>query len=377
MDKKRSKVAMRNYLEDIALTMTPGIGAKGAVHLLEVFGSARAIFEAGEEELIRRAELNPRLAEGLLKRVAFRDAEREIRHCERHAIQIIASTDPGYPRLLRETPDYPHVLYFKGNAEVLRQPALAVVGTRQATHYGQTVTVRLIKHLAERKKDLTIVSGLAYGIDGWAHRAAIGGGLKTIAVVANALPAITPADHTGLAREIVEEGGVVLTELHSQTKQNGRLYPSRNRIIAGIAAGCLVIESGAHGGSLDTAQRADGYHRTLMAVPGRITDPNSAGTNHLIAKQLARPIFSGEDILRELMWDLDCPPILPKEKPRTPDLTEDEEGLLGCFRTSDPLTTDELIELTGLDTSYLTILLMGLELSGFIRQLPGNRFVKQ
>lgn len=368
---------MRFYLEDIALQLTPGIGAKGAVHLLEVFGSAQRIFEASREELLHRAELNPRLAEALLKRVAFGEAEREIRHCERKGIQIVASTDPNYPPLLRETPDYPTVLYLMGNPQALRIPSLAVVGTREESPYGRTATYRLIKEIGELTNNISIVSGLAFGVDASAHRAAMAVGLKTVAVLANPLPEILPATHTILAKGILDEGGAIISELHSQTKQRGTFYLARNRIIAGMTAGCVVVESPATGGALNTAERADGYHRTLMAVPGRITDSSAVGTNRLIARQLARPVLSGGDILKELMWDLGNEPILPKEAPRTTQLTHDEEGLLGCFRTSDPLSLDELLELTSLHPGDLSVLLMGLELSGHIRQLPGNRYVRQ
>lgn len=364
-------------IEDLALQQTPRLGVKGAVHLLEVFGDARAIFAASREELIRRAELQPAVADELVRRSGFSAAAQELRHCERHNIRILASTDPAYPALLRETPDYPHVLYLQGDPAALNGHLLAVVGTRTATPYGLDQCRRLIGELSERIPDLVIVSGLAYGMDAMAHRAALEFGLRTVAVVANSLPEVTPVQHTHLAREIIDRGGAVVTELHSQTKQKGVYFLARNRLIAGMAAGTLLIESPAGGGSLNTAAHADSYHRAVMAMPGRPTDRQAQGTNHLIRTHKAQLITSANDILEELMWDFGEHPSHFAAPPVTEQLTKDEAGLLSCFRTTDPLSTEELHELTGLDVGTLTALLVGLELSGKVQLVPGNRYMKR
>lgn len=301
--------------EDIALQMTPGIGVKSAVHLLECFGSAARIFAATEEELTGRAALRPEAARQIVRRKGFPAAERELEHCRRNGLTAVASTDPQYPALLRETPDYPHVLYIKGDAEALTARCIAVVGTRDATPYGQHMCNRLIEGLAERVPGLCIVSGLAFGIDAAAHRAALG-------------------------------------------------------------AGCVVVESPDSGGSLVTAHCADSYDRTVMAVPGRATDRSSAGTNHLIRNRKAQLVLTAGDIVRELMWDLGPDPATLRPKVPTPELTPDEAGLLGCFRTNDPVTTEHLAGASGLDPGTLATLLVGLELAGAVRQLPGNRYMK-
>lgn len=362
-------------IEDIALQMTPGIGVKGTVHLLEVFGDARHIFAASSDQLVGEAQLRPELAHQITAKKGFAGAEKELAHCRRNGIAAIASTDPEYPTLLREIPDYPHVLYIKGNPRALGTHCLSVVGTRGMTPYGQQMCNRLIEGLSGRMPNLTIVSGLAFGIDAEAHRAALANGLKTVAVLPNSLPEVTPTQHTDLAREILEHDGALISELHSQMRQNGTAYLSRNRIIAGLGAGCLVLESPSSGGSLVTAQQADGYDRTVMAVPGRATDRASFGTNHLIRTHKAQLILSAEDILRELMWDFDAIST-PTQYRETATLTTDEQGLLGCFRTSDPLSIETLGELSGLNPGSLATLLMELELSGIVRQLPGNRYLK-
>ncbi len=363
-------------LEDIALQMTYGLGARGAAHLLETFGSARRVFEAPADELMSRAELRPQLAKEIVTRRSFGDAERELEYCRRNEITAIASTDEAFPPLLREMPDYPTVLYVRGDAEILKKRTLAMVGTREATPYGQAMCNRLVEGLAERVPNLVIVSGLAFGIDVASHRAALAAKVPTVAVLANALPAVTPAQHTHVGREILSEGGALVTELHSQSKQTGDFYISRNRIIAGLCAGCVVVESPNSGGSLVTANYADSYNRTVMAVPGRATDRASAGTNLLIRNRKAQLVLSADDIVEALMWDFGADPATFRPKAPAPQLTRDEEGLLGCFRTDDPLSVEELQELTGLTPAELTTLLIGLELAGCVRQLPGNRYMK-
>ena len=245
-------------IEDIALQMTPGIGVKGAVHLLGIFGDARGIFAAAPEELAMKAVLREDIIRNIVHRKGFAAAEKELGYCRRNSISAIASTDPEFPALLREIPDYPHVLYLKGNAAALSARCVAMVGTRRATPYGQTMCNRLVEGLAAQVPELCIVSGLAFGIDVAAHRAALAAGVRTVAVLANPLPGVMPAQHTAVARDILDHGGALVTELHSQTRQNGTAYLARNRIIAGLGAGCVVVESPDSGGSLATAHCADG-----------------------------------------------------------------------------------------------------------------------
>lgn len=363
-------------IEDIALQMTPGIGVKGAVHLLGLFGDARRIFAAQPEELADKAALREDAIRHIVGRTSFAAAEKEIAYCRRNSITPIASTDPEYPALLREIPDYPHVLYVMGDAAALSGRCLSMVGTRRATPYGQTMCNRLVEGLAAQVPGLCIVSGLAFGIDVAAHRAALAAGVPTVAVLANALPGIMPSQHAAVARDMLDHGGALVSELHSQTRQNGTAYLARNRIIAGLGAGCVVVESPDSGGSLVTAHYADGYDRSVMAVPGRATDGMSSGTNHLIRNRKAQLVMTADDIVRELMWDFGEEPATLRPQPPTPQLTPDEAGLLGCFRTDDPLGVETLAELSHLNPGELATLLVGLELAGAVRQLPGNRYMR-
>lgn len=364
-------------IEDIALTLIPRLGHKGIVHLLGIFHSAQRIFAASGDELTAQAALHPDLVEQILRKKSFQAAEREMKYCRRHTITPLASTDADYPALLRETPDYPHVLYVMGQTEVLGKSLLTMVGTRRMTPYGQQAAERLIGDLAARTAGTVIVSGLAFGIDTACHRAALAHGIPTVGVVASVLPEITPAQHTAVAREMIEQGGAIVSELHSQTRQNGRYYLARNRILAGMSTGTVVVESPANGGSLSTALLADSYDRTVMAVPGRLTDTMSSGCNTLIRNRKAQMILSAEDIVRELMWDQTRPDELTVSNPAPPlELTRDEAGLLACFRSDDPLPVEQLVDRTGLSVAELSALLFGLEMAGAIRQLPGNRYIR-
>lgn len=368
----------RMEIEDIALTMTPALGVKGIVHLLNAFGSARAIFAASEQELLERAALRPDAARNILSRKGMRQAEREIEYCRRNGITAVASTDEAYPPMLREIDDYPHVIYVCGNVEALSLRTVSFVGTRRMTPYGERTCSSLVEGLARLVPGLCIVSGLAFGIDAAAHRAALLNGVPTVAVVANPLPGVTPAQHAPLARDMVEHGGAIVSELPSITKQNGSYYIPRNRIIAGLGCGTVIVESHAGGGALSTVRFADGYNRSVMAVPGRVTDTASAGTNALIRSRRAQLVMSAEDIVDELAWDLG----LPRQSRGDADddapvrLTEDETALLELFSTPEPLSFGDLLTLSRLTASELTARLTSLELAGAVCQYPGNIYEK-
>lgn len=363
-------------VDDIALTLQPGLGPKGAAWLLSVFGSAEAVYTAGERSLVDEAELKPELARGIAGRVSHREAERELKYLEKHSIKAIASTDPEYPQLLLECPDYPHVLYLRGSAEALNGRLVSMVGTRTATPYGQRMCGVLAGRMSELGRGTVIVSGLAYGIDAAAHRAALEYGLRTVAVIANPLPEVTPAQHRALADEIIAGGGAVITELHSQTKQNGTFFIPRNRIIAGMSAGTVVVESPLKGGSLSTAELAEGYGRTLMAVPGRAGDRCSEGANMLIKRQRAAMVTSGDDIFHEMGWDIAEQGRVPVAAVHTPVLDAMEKRVLDCFAEGEALDLDTIAARIGVRMGELTGLLLSLEIGGLVRVLPGKIYEK-
>ena len=361
-------------IEDLALVMTRGLGVKGVAHLLEVYGDAEAVFCASLSELTEHAELREDIARAIVRRDGWQDAEREIKYCQRHSIHAIASTDDEYPAPLREIPDYPHIIYVRGEVEALSRRCISFVGTRRMTPHGERACAELIAGLAARIPDLCIVSGLAFGVDSAAHRAALLNNVPTVAVVANPLPGVTPTQHTALAEDIIAHGGAIVSELPSTTRPKGCYFISRNRIIAALGSGTVVVESHTGGGALTPAKLADEYNRTVMAVPGRIFDSASSGTNHLIRSHRAQLVTSADDIANELMWDLSLPTEPAVKIDPTLDLTPDERGLLGCFRNSDPLSVGELMELSSMQSGELSALLMSLELAGAVRMLPGNMY---
>ncbi|MDE7129379.1 MAG: DNA-processing protein DprA, partial [Alistipes sp.] len=351
---------------DLALTMTPGLGVKGTAHLLECFASADEIFAASSHELISRAALHEEVARRIVRREGLRAAEREAEYCRRHGISIVASTDAEYPPLMRLTADYPHVIYVRGSIEALHMRTLSMVGTREISPSGQHLCDRLVKELSERIPDLCIVSGLAYGVDAACHRAALAYGARTVAVIANALPDVTPAPHRRLAEEIVARGGAIVSELHSQRRQNGALFLARNRIIAAMSQGLVVVESPASGGSLATAAMADGYDRTVMALPGRITDVSSRGTNNLIRNHKARLVMTADDIIEDMMWDTASATTHSHDSRADIVLSAAEATLLACFTDGD-IDRDRLADASGLSPGELSQLLMDLELKGAVR----------
>lgn len=358
---------------DIAISFVPSLGPKGAVHLVECFGSTEAVYAASADELIQRAELNERIARAIASGAGMREAEREADYCRRNGITAVGLSDEEYPPLMRLTPDHPPVLYLCGNAGALGRQAIAFVGTRNMSAYGQSICRALIDGLGRIVPDAAIVSGLAFGIDAEAHRAALEAGMTTVAFLANAMPRVTPPAHERLAAQIIAAGGAIVTEISSQSPQNGRLYIPRNRLIAAMSAATVVVESPTSGGSLSTAAYADGYSRTVMAVPGRATDMRSGGANALIRNRKAALVTSAEDIAAELMWDLGTAPAEPQRQ-QIP-LTDEEQRLFDIF-DNEPLSAEALAEKSGLASGELSLLLMNLELSGAIRRLPGKRYEK-
>jgi DNA processing protein len=269
---------------------------------------------------------------------------------------------------------FPHILYVRGEVSALNMRCVSMVGTRKLSTYGQTMCDRLVRQLAERVPDLCIVSGLAFGIDAHCHRAALRYGVPTVAVIANALPEVTPSAHSDLARDIIAHGGAIVSELHSNSKQTGDFYLARNQIIAGMSEGTVVVEAPGESGALSTAENALDYGRIVMAVPGRATDEVSFGTNNLIKFDKAAMVCSGEDIVRALTWDLYVPEVGPKPEKEVMGISADAKGLLGCFTSGNSVSVDALSVITALDHTALAPILLELEFAGKVKRLPGGSY---
>ncbi|MBQ1252877.1 MAG: DNA-protecting protein DprA [Alistipes sp.] len=361
-------------LESIALSFVPQLGVRGAAHLVDCFGSAQAVYAASHQELVERAELRADVARSITLKRGFVEAERELSYCKAHGISAIGCDMTSYPPLLREVEDFPMAIYVRGEVDVLMRPAVAFVGTRKMSTYGQRMCDKLVSELHEVVPEAVVVSGLAYGVDGACHRAALACGAATVGVVANTLPGVTPVQHERLAQDMIAHGGAVVTELNSQSKQNGRYFIPRNRIIAALCAGVVVVESSESGGSLSTAAFADGYNRTVMAVAGRAVDANSMGCNMLIRNRKAQMVLSGRDVAEELHWEFGLEEIPTPRRELLP-LGDDEAQFLSLFG-QDPISLDALQVRSGMSAGELSLMLMNLELSGAVRQLPGKLYEK-
>lgn len=358
-------------LSSLILSRLRGLTLSQAQALLRYYGTAEAALSDDAPESERWAQLlkdRPGLN-------AARDrALREIEFCEKNQVRVIPFSSDGYPRLLKadEVADAPINLFYSGTADLNRRHVLSVVGTRHITEYGKQVCESLFADLGRLLPDVLVVSGLAYGVDIHAHRGALANGLETVAVLAHGLDRIYPRLHQDTAKEMVLQGGL-LTEYFSGTVPDKGNFVRRNRIVAGISSGTLVVESADRGGALITATLASGYNREVMAVPGRITDSCSAGCNRFIRENRAALVTSAEDVLKMLCWDAAA-----RKKPAEPQLfptyTPEQEKILEALDGADDLSLDQLGRHTGLSVARLSDLLFDLEDCQAVKRMPGNRF---
>jgi DNA processing protein len=372
--------------EWIALNMTPGVGPRAAARLLERFGSAEGVYGALRSEL-ERLRLRPEAVESIALRDRHEEAARELERVRAlEGADLLVLDDGAYPQLLREIADPPITLYVRGRwAECLEAPCLGVVGSRRCSTYGQNVASMLSRDLASR--GVTIVSGLARGIDAAAHRGALEAGGRTVAVLGTGLDEIYPRDHRKLAEEILERGGALVTQFPLGTPPVAENFPYRNRIISGLSLGVLVVEAAENSGSLITARLAMEQNREVFAVPGNVTSRNSFGTNYLIKSAGAKLVQQWQDVAAEFPPDLAARMLPPETKgagagrpqkaPEPPDLSDDERTLLALLSPDEPAHIDALAEKSGLAVSELAGLLLNLEMRDAVRQLPGRSYVRR
>ena len=362
----------------LRLTMLPGIGSTISHALLEDFDShPERIFEATADELAQNPNIRPSLARLIRSDDSLHKAEEELRTLSERAaagetITPLFYGEEGYPEYLLNCADAPLVLYVKGTLPT-DGPMIAIVGTRRCTTYATDVIERMVKRWAELRPDLIIVSGLAYGVDALAHRAALKHGLRSVAVVAHGHYTLYPSRHRDLAAEMIHSGGGVVTEYGYHTRAFPQHFVLRNRIVAGMTRATVVVESARRGGALITAGLALDYGRSVFAVPGRIFDSTSEGCNWLLASERAACLTDPDFLLDELS-------LLPDRSPaqRLPFSSETEEGeedpILRELREAGPLTLNDLTLRLGEQAGALSGRLFELELSGKVRSLPGARY---
>lgn len=352
--------------------MTPEI-------LREIFSrgiSGEEFFKLPTKELINKLGIrHDHEFDSMAREEALTLARIELEKIKDHNIEPLFIFDENYPSQLAETYDAPLVLYKLGEADLECEHILAIVGTRKPTPYGVSFCNNFIEDIRVYFEDAVIVSGLAYGIDATAHKQALEKGLTTVAVVAHGLNMIYPAAHRNLAKEIIRNGGAILSEYPFGVKPFRANFLARNRIVAGISGATIVVESNIKGGAMSTANYAFLYNRDVMALPGRLSDELSSGCNLLIRKQKAHLIESAADLIEETGWNPIGLPVKANQRNLFPELTGYAKTLFELLQNSqEPMQADRLVAQSGLPVSVVLGLLNELEFDGLILHHPGNRY---
>jgi DNA processing protein len=350
----------------VGFNIVHGIGPTRLRALIDYFGDVERAWHASDGELTH-AGLDRRSTKNLLKTRAERDLDQELAGIAAAGARVLTWESPAYPRLLREIADPPPVLYVRGDITEEDAWAVAVVGTRRISAYGREVTRRLTTALA--RSGITIVSGLARGIDAEAHRAALNSGGRTIAVLGCGIDQIYPPEHRKLAQEIVAHGAV-LSDYPLGTRPEGSNFPPRNRIISGLSLGVLITEAPARSGALITADFAGEQGRDVFAVPGSILDRRCAGTNALI-QDGAKVVLGPEDVVEELNLTM----VAEQSEARQVLPADATEAALLASLSAEPAHVDELRQQVGLPIAQVTSTLALMELKGLVRQVGGMKYV--
>lgn len=356
-----------SVLYTIALTLVPGIGPVHARNLIQHFHEPEAVFKASIRKLKKIDGIGSVLAEQIKAFKNFEKAEKELAFIQGHDIQIISIQNENYPQRLRHCYDAPILMYYKGNLDLNASKMIAVIGTRRPTNYGKDICKQFIHELPN---DVVIISGLATGVDSIAHEAALESGKSTVAVLGHGLDRVYPAHNRLLAKKIVEQGGL-LTDFPSETNPDRENFPRRNRIVAGMCDAVIVMESGVKGGSMITAECAIQYNRDVFAFPGRTIDYYSAGCNELIRTAKAQLVQNAKEFLFWMNWE-NTTNLPPPQISLFPEFTPEEKALIQLLIERER-HIEELFA-TGLSLAQISSHLLQLEMQGWIRSMPGNRY---
>jgi DNA processing protein len=358
-----------DLLYQIALTLTPNIGDVRAKALIENFGSAKEIFNTSISKLEKIEGIGNVAAKSIKNFSDFTLCEEEAKFIEKTKIKPLFINDENYPKRLLQCYDSPTLLYYRGNADLNCEKIIAVVGTRANSDYGKQICEKIIEELAQ--EEVLVISGLAFGVDTIAHKAALKNNIKTVGVLAHGLDKIYPAQNKGIAMDMLAQGGL-LTEFMTKTAPDRQNFPKRNRIVAGICDALLVIESGIKGGSLITAELGNGYNKDVFALPGKVTDKNSEGCNYLIKQNKAQLITSAEDILNHMNWR-------PKEQKKKKqqralfiELTHDERIIVDILKETENAHIDMLYSKSLLSSGAVANALLMLEMQNIVQSMPGK-----
>lgn len=366
------EISEQEILCCLALNNLPSIGPLTALRLYKTAGSASSILEHSQDICSIMPDAQPAFVEIIKQMPTYVDeARRELDFIQKYQIQCLCYKDEDYPMRLKECEDAPLLLFCKGNIQLNVQHVVCVVGTRICTEYGRDFCRHFMEDLSLLMPDTLIVSGLAYGIDINAHVRALENNLPTVAVLAHGLDRIYPYAHRTVAKQMIESGGLV-TEYPSLTNPDPYNFVRRNRIVAGLSDACVVVESREKGGSLITAELANGYNREVFAVPGRVFDSQSVGCNHLIQQNMAILLNEASDFLEYMRWTDKKKKTIQREL--FPELTPDQQILVKALQGKEEVSMNTLIEQTGFPVQKTTMLLLEMEMKGLVKPLAGLHY---
>ncbi|MCU0446481.1 MAG: DNA-processing protein DprA [Microscillaceae bacterium] len=365
-------------LYEIALTLIDNVGSVTAKQLISYSGSAEAVFKLTEGKLLKIPQVGIYTGKAIVQQgtEALKQAEKIIEQAIKNEVKILNYYDAQYPSRLKSLYDSPLILYYKGVANLNHPKMIGIVGTREATDYGKTITEQIVEGL--RSHNPLIISGLAYGIDVMAHRASLKHQLGTIGVMASGLDIIYPLTHQKIAWQMAEENGGLLSENPFGTKPDAMRFPARNRIIAGLADALIVVEAKSKGGALITAEFANNYHKDVFAVPGNLTQKSSEGCNWLIRNHQANLFTSVIDLEYYLKWDASKPSASPQMQLNFAELglSTSEKQIWEALKNApaNTMTLDEIGTRLQMSVAQINADLLNLELLGLIKALPGKKF---
>jgi DNA processing protein len=357
-------------LYHIGITLIPGVGDINGKKLIAYCGGSEAVFREKRKNLEKIPGIGGATLHQILNQKVLKRAEQEISFIEKNHITPLFFLDKNYPKRLQHCIDSPIMIYYKGTADLNPQRMLGIVGTRNATSYGKHFCEQLVESLAGLS--VIIVSGLAYGIDSYAHRESVKHNIPTIGVLAHGLDRIYPGTNSALSERMLENGGL-LSDFISQTNPDKENFPKRNRIVAGMVDAIIVVESAKRGGALITADIANSYNRDVFALPGRIGDRFSEGCNLLIKSNRAAMIEGIADIKYIMRWD-ESTTKQTKQTKLFREFTTEETAIVDILKANSEASIDEIMVQSKMPSSKIAGLLLNLEFDGMVAALPGKRY---
>jgi len=361
----------QELLYKIALTLIPHVGAVNGKNLISYCGSVEAVFKNSKRALLKIPGVGKETANSIATQEVLAMAELEMKYLEENDIKPYYFLDDNYPSRLKHLPDAPILLYFKGNAKLEAERTVGIIGTRKPTAAGKVICEEFVEDL--KSYNVTVISGLAFGIDVTAHKKCVDLEIPTIGVLGHGFDTIYPSAHRKVAQQMIEQGGL-LTEFAHSYGPDAPHFPMRNRVVAGLCDALIVVETPKKGGSMITANLANQYHKDVFAFPGRIHDKQSEGCNLLIKSHKAALLDGALDLAYVMQWGAK-PKTKKIQKSLFVDLTTKQKRIVDLLTKREQLSIDQLNAVLELTSSEMAKELLDLEFKGLIRSLPGKRYL--